>query len=80
MLVVLIQSFDISSVTAMATMFNCPNLINLDLRNADFLQVENYTNIFWGMNKNIVIHVKNEENKTWIEDKLGSGVGTVEIA
>ncbi len=73
-----LSSFDTSNVTNMTSMFNgCNNLRILDFRNADFTSVETFTNIF-GFTSNLEVIVKDEDARSWVQDKLG-GYGTAVI-
>lgn len=76
-----VSHFDTSQVTNIRAMFSqCNNLINLDFRNATFILVTVYDVIFNGVPSTIQVTVKDSETQTWIQDRLGSGIGTVIIA
>ena len=49
------------------------NITYLDLRSADFSNVTSYSNMFPYFLSDITIIVKNDANKTWIEDKISNG-------
>ena len=76
-----LSHFDTSQVMDIRAMFSkCNNLINLDFRNATFILVTVYDVIFNGVPATIQVTVKDSETQTWIQDRLGSGIGTVIIA
>lgn len=76
-----VSHFDTSQVTNIRAMFSqCNNLINLDFRNTTFILVTVYDVIFNGVPSTIQVTVKDSETQTWIQDRLGSGIGTVIIA
>ena len=76
-----LSHFDTLTVKYMTAMFyNCSNLINLDFRNATFDTVTSYASMFNTVPSTIQIIVKDTSSQSWIQDKLGSGVGTVTIA
>ena len=76
-----LSHFDTPTVKYMTAMFyNCSNLINLDFRNATFDTVTSYASMFNTVPSTIQIIVKDTSSQSWIQDKLGSGVGTVTIA
>ncbi len=73
-----LSSFDTSSVTNMSSFIAyCNSLTELDFRQADFTKVTNSTSMFQGAPATLRVIVKDEEAKTWIQDKLGAGKGTV---
>lgn len=75
-----VSHFDTSQVTNIRAMFSqCNNLINLDFRNTTFILVTVYDVIFNGVPSTIQVTVKDSETQTWIQDRLGSGIGTVII-
>ena len=57
----------------------CNAITELDFRNADFSNVTNSTNMFQGAPSTITVIVKDEEAKTFIQNKLGEGRGTIII-
>ena len=76
-----LSSFDTSKVTEISSTFSgCSSLISLDIRNATFTSVTVHDLIFNSVPSNIQIIVKDSSAQAWIQDKLGSGVGTVTIA
>jgi len=76
-------NFNTAKVTNMTAMFqSCKKLTLLDMRQATFDAVTNNIGMFEFGNNNIKVIVKdagNETNipKTWIQNRLGTGVGTV---
>ena len=76
-----LSSFDTSKVTEISSTFSgCSSLINLDIRNATFTSVTVHDLIFNSVPSTIQVIVKDSTAQAWIQDKLGSGVGTVTIA
>ena len=76
-----LSSFDTSKVTKMGSMFQgCNNLFNLDFSKAIFNNVTDYNGMFASVPSTIQVIVKDSTAQAWIQDKLGSGVGTVTIA
>lgn len=78
-----LSSFDTSKVTEMSYMFEkCEHLTSLDFRNATFDAIlpNCFYRVFTDVPSTINIITKDATTKTWLEDKLGSGNGTVTIA
>lgn len=76
-----LSNFDTSQVVNMSSMFGvCRKLTNLDFRNATFTTVTMYSSMFEFVPSTIQVIVKDSTAQSWIQDKLGSGVGTVTIA
>ncbi len=66
----------------MSYMFsNCSSLTSLNMSNANFDKVTSYTNMFTSnISSSIVVIVKDSTAQTYIQNRLGSGKGTVNIA
>ncbi len=66
-----LSSWDTSKVENMSEMFsNCTNLKTIDMQNATFTQITesaNYANMFNGVPSSAIITVKNDVQKTWIQ-------------
>ena len=76
-----LSNFDTSQVVNMSSMFgSCSKLTNLDFRSATFTTVTTYSSMFESVPSTIQVIVKDSTAQAWIQDKLGSGVGTVTIA
>ena len=76
-----LSSFDTSQVTDMTRMFDsCSSLTSLDLRNAIFTSTKVPYVMFRNVPSTIQIIVKDNTAQAWIQDRLGSGKGTVIIA
>ncbi len=76
-----VSNFDTSQVTNMWWMFaGCRSLINLDFRNATFTTVTSYSDMFSSVPSTIQIIVKDTTAQSWMQERLGSGKGTVIIA
>ena len=58
--------------------YYCDSLTNLDMRYATF-NATSYLYMFSYVSSSVMVVVKDETAKTWIENKL-SGTGTVTIA
>jgi len=75
-----LSSFDTLKVTDISNfMPYCNAITELDFRNADFSNITNSTNMFQGAPSTITVIVKDEEAKTFIQNKLGEGRGTIII-
>ena len=76
-----LSMFNTSNVTDMSYMFSsCSSLTNLNFSNADFQHVTEYTNMFSSsVPSSIVVTVKDATAQTFIQNRLGSGKGTVNI-
>ena len=69
-----LENFTFDKVTTVRNMFaKSKNITYLDLRSADFSNVTSYSNMFPYFLSDITIIVKNDANKTWIEDKISNG-------
>ena len=55
--------------------YNCSKLTLVDLRNANFSNVTNYTNMFYKVPTNAIIYVKDSTQKDWIESKFTTLTG-----
>ena len=77
-----LNMFNTSNVTDMSYMFsNCSSLTNLNFSNADFSNVTSYTYMFSSnVSSSIVVTVKDATAQTFIQNRLGSGKGTVTIS
>ena len=76
-----LSSFNLSQVDNMSSFFNgCSSLKYLDIRNATFTTVTSYSSMFYSVPSTIRVIVKDGDAQSWIQDKLGSGNGTVIIA
>ena len=76
-----LSSLDTSNVEAMNWTFAyCGSLVSLNLKNASFSMVTSYSDLFTSIPATIQVTVKDSETQTWIQDRLGSGIGTVIIA
>ena len=76
-----LSNFDTSIVSTMSWLFrDCRSLTNLDFRNATFTTVTSYSPMFESVPSTIQVIVKDSTAQAWIQDKLGSGVGTVIIS
>ena len=76
-----LSNFDTSQVTDIGQMFEgCSSLTSLDLRNAIFTSTKVPYTMFRNVPSTIQIIVKDNTAQAWIQDRLGSGVGTVIIA
>lgn len=75
-----LSNFDTSQVTNMSNFIvYCNALTELDLRNADFTNVTNSSSMFQNVPSTLTVIVKDADAQTWVQDKLGEGVGTVVI-
>lgn len=75
-----LSSFDTSNVTNMSSFIvYCNSLTELDFRNANFTGVTNSSAMFQNAPSTLTVIVKDADAQTWIQDKLGEGVGTVVI-
>lgn len=73
-----LSSFNTSKVTNMNSFITyCNALTELDFRQADFTSVTNYTSMFQGAPVTIKVIVKDTDAQSWIQDRLGTGKGTV---
>ncbi|MBQ9072132.1 MAG: BspA family leucine-rich repeat surface protein, partial [Bacilli bacterium] len=73
-----LSNFDTSNVTNMNSMFYKMYLLTtLDFRNATFANITNYEYMFTGIPTNIQIITLNDTTRTWLQDKLGVGKGTI---
>ncbi len=78
-----LKSLDLSNFVLTRTtnmtqfLYNCRLLENLDLRQASFTTVNAYNNLFYGIKSSITIIVKDADAQTWVQDKLGTGKGTI---
>ena len=75
-----ISSFDTSKVTNMSNMFDSMYVLEqLDFRNATFTNVTSSSNMFVSNSSTIKVIVKDTDAQTFIQSKLGEGVGEVII-
>lgn len=73
-----LSNFITTSVTNMSSFITyCNVLTTLDLRQADFTTVKSSSYMFEGAPTTLTVIVKDADAQTWIQDKLGEGVGTV---
>ena len=65
----------------MSTMFNeTPRLTELNISSFKFSKFTSYTSIFDLTNNSINVIFKDDSSKTFIQNALGDGVGTITIA
>ena len=75
-----LSNFDTSNVTTMKKFMSyCNVLTEVDFRNAEFTKVMDSTDFFQGIQSAITIIVKDENAQTFIQNRLGTGIGTVII-
>jgi surface protein len=68
-----LSSFNTLNVTDMSDMFmRCDNLKKLDIRNFDFSNVTSYDRMFYGVPKDCLIIVKDDDAKTWLTGKFST--------
>lgn len=73
-----LSNFNTDNVTNMQRMFYySSNISVLDFRSATFTNVTEFEEMFERVQSNIRIIVKDDEAKTWIQDKLGTDVEIV---
>ena len=76
-----LSSFDTSKVRYTYNMFSdSSNLKKVNFKNAEFTTVSSSNDMFTNVPNDIEIKVKNNAAKTWIEERLGNGIGTVVVA
>lgn len=75
-----LSSFNTSKVEKIKEfMLYCNNLKELDFRNASFSNVTDSTDMFKNIPSTITVVVKDDTAKTFIQNKLGAGRGTIII-
>lgn len=75
-----LSSFDTSKVTDMQKLFvQCIRLKEINLANASFTTVKSYADMFNALPTDVVITVKDNDAKDWIQDRLGEGQGTIVV-
>lgn len=56
---------------------NCASLKYIDFRSADFTKIKNYNSMLLALPSSVEIIVADENAKTWIQGRLGTGRGTI---
>lgn len=75
-----LSSFDLSRVTNMGMFLaNCTSLNEVNFKNAVFTSVTTSTDMFSKVPSTVTVVVKDVDAQTWIQNRLGEGVGNVVI-
>ena len=74
-----ISNFDLTRVTNLASWFaNDSKLQNIDLRNATIANNPSTSSyLFSSVPSSVYVIVKDDSSRTWLQEKLGSGKGTI---
>lgn len=75
-----LSNFDTSNVTDMTKMFYNSGVKKLYFNNASFDKVTKFDEMFTHINSLISVTAKDSISKSWLENALGEGIGTVTIA